>query len=56
MQPNPLLLQKTLKQAGYFIIGKTDDLAPADRHLFMPFRDITGTVESIPLITASIPI
>lgn len=51
--PDIATLLRTLREAGCAVIGQTGELAPADRR-FYAIRDVTGTVESVPLITASI--
>jgi len=45
--------KKVLKKCGAVLIGQTKEIAPADK-LIYALRDVTATVESIPLITASI--
>jgi pyrimidine-nucleoside phosphorylase len=45
--------KNVLKKCGTVLIGQTKDIAPADKMIYA-LRDVTATVEAIPLITASI--
>ncbi len=52
-QPDVETLERIVRATGCAIIGATGDVAPADKRIYA-IRDVTGTVESLDLITASI--
>lgn len=53
VEPEPALFRRSVREAGVAIIGAGAHIAPADRRLYA-IRDVTATVDCIPLIVASI--
>ncbi|XP_069621583.1 thymidine phosphorylase isoform X1 [Ranitomeya imitator] len=52
-QQNPEQMMEILSSVGCCIVGQSKNLVPADK-IFYEMRDVTATVDSLPLITASI--
>jgi thymidine phosphorylase len=53
VRPERARMIRTLREAGVVIVGAGERLAPADRRLYA-IRDVTATVDCVPLVTASI--
>ncbi|MGQ0430684.1 MAG: thymidine phosphorylase [Gammaproteobacteria bacterium] len=53
IRPDPDKFRAAVREAGIAIVGASEQIAPADRRLYA-IRDVTATVDSIPLIVASI--
>ncbi|NCN40449.1 thymidine phosphorylase [bacterium] len=53
MYPTEAMMLKNLDEIGTIMMAQSNDLCPADKKLYS-LRDVTATIESVPLITASI--